>query len=428
MPLSFPTWRRYRTLLLRGLAVPAVACLAPWAAAADAPAPLPAVAVAPAQAQVLDLAACRQIALQRQPAIAAAQASLDAAQARADGLERQHAVPLVARDLPVRRQQANLGVAIAQAQLEQARWETTYSVTRTYWSVVFAQQQLRVVDDTLARLRDLKKDTDEAGNWVRDQIPVYMKVAQGRRETASSGVERALAALREAMGVGGDFPCFAVADAELPLIPLTICREEIVRLALARRGELVQATAASEVTGHEVEAQSKFCLRPTARTFASGSDLHAHPVPQGTRNGEYRPGAVGLEMPPFLVGSRSARVEQAKALSARAGSVVDKTRSLVALEADDAYLRWLEDSRKLPLYEEAADEARKLADKLQKDVKVVGAAVTYADAIGAGLTATQLRVQANEARYQLLLDLAALERVTAGGFCAGFEAPPSTRP
>ena len=51
--------------------------------------------------QVLDLAACRRMALERQPAIAAAQASLAAAQARACSLQKLHAIPLVASDLPM---------------------------------------------------------------------------------------------------------------------------------------------------------------------------------------------------------------------------------------------------------------------------------------------------------------------------------------
>src|SRR4051794_23195694 len=99
--------------LLSGLVAPAGLCLGQWAGAAEpeklaAPA---AEAAAPARAQVLDLAGCRRLALERQPAIAAAQASLALAQARAAGLDKLHAIPLVASDLPIRRQQAALGVA-----------------------------------------------------------------------------------------------------------------------------------------------------------------------------------------------------------------------------------------------------------------------------------------------------------------------------
>jgi hypothetical protein len=52
---------------------------------------------------------------------------------------------------------------------------------------------------------------------------------------------------------------------------------------------------------------------------------------------------------------------------------------------------------------------------------------TLDDLIETRLRATQLRVQANEARFRALLVLADLERVTAGGFCPRF-APPPARP
>ena len=48
----------------------------------------------------------------------------------------------LARDLPIRRKQARLGVTIAEASLSQAEWETVYAVTRTYFGVVYARQQL----------------------------------------------------------------------------------------------------------------------------------------------------------------------------------------------------------------------------------------------------------------------------------------------
>ncbi len=40
------------------------------------------------------------------------------------------------------------------------------------------------------------------------------------------------------------------------------------------------------------------------------------------------------------------------------------------------------------------------------------------------MLAAEMRVKANETWFQYLLSLAALERVTAGGFNPGFDAPP----
>jgi hypothetical protein len=43
--------------------------------------------------------------------------------------------------------------------------------------------------------------------------------------------------------------------------------------------------------------------------------------------------------------------------------------------------------------------------------------------LNARILATQIRVQAIEAVYRYDLALAALERITSGGFCAGFTKP-----
>src|SRR5260370_18523277 len=84
-----------------------------------------------------------------------------------------------------------------------------------------------------------------------DQIDVSLLVTRGRREEAVEGVERALSALREAMGVGCDFP-IQLADTRLPRVNPAVDKDQMVALALARRGELVQAFAASEVTSLQI--------------------------------------------------------------------------------------------------------------------------------------------------------------------------------
>src|SRR5207302_5155956 len=117
---------------------------------------------------------------------------------------------------------------------------------------------------------------------------------------------------------------------------LMIDRCEIVAMALARRPELVQATTFAEVTNLEIDAQGTKLIRPTVPTFGTGSDIHSRPVPQGISNNEYRPGAVGPEMPVTMIGHRSLRMERTRDLYGRALAVADKTRGLIALEAEDA--------------------------------------------------------------------------------------------
>jgi outer membrane protein TolC len=414
---------QFRRALLAGLVVAAgLGCAA--SSVAQPPSP-PEKIVVPATVQVLDLTACRRLALEKQPAIAAAEASLAAAEARSAALCKLHAIPIVASDLPIRRQQATLGIASAQAQVEQARWDTLYDVTRSYLTVLYARQQLKVADDTLADLKKTRQDAKDAGKArMERQANVYISAVEGRRETALAGATRALAALREAIGLPPD-AAIEVADTQMPDINVMVSRDDVIAQALARRGEMLQATSAAEATGFEIKAQESKHFAPTARTFASGSDIHAQPIPPAGHGAEYAPAAVGPEMPTILVGKRADRVEQARALSARADSVVEKTRGLLTLEADDAYNRWLEGSRKLPKTRAAAKEAVEVADELSKDVKNLMLDVRYSDVTFAKTVASTLRLEANETHYQLLLNLAALERITAGGFIPGFEAPPA---
>src|SRR5207253_2074201 len=155
---------------------------------------------------------------------------------------------------------------------------------------------------------------------VAQQIAVYIKVVEGRRETAREGIERALAALREATGLGPDAR-IAVADAKLPDVAPQVSRDDVIALALARRGEM--------------------------------------------------------------------------ALSARADAMAEKTRGLIALEADDAFHKWQETARRLPRARDAAESARALSDKLAKDAKDPNLDVRFSEAMGAGALASQLKLEAN---------------------------------
>jgi outer membrane protein TolC len=249
-----------------------------------------------------------------------------------------------------------------------------------------------------------------------DKIGVYLRLAETRQVDAAMGVERATAALREAIGLDAQ-SSLQVALGQLPESQLTVSREEIISLALARRPEIVQASNAAQVTCLEIEAQGT-THRPNFHTFAAASDIHAKSIPQGISNSEYRPGAVGPEMPTTLVGSRAARMDRARAFYTRAEAVVDKTRILIGLEAEDAYLKWLEASRKVPQTKEAAEKGSKLADDTRKDFGG-DQKVKPEDVLTNEVLAAQARAQHNEALYQRALALAALERVTAGGFSGG---------
>jgi outer membrane protein TolC len=193
-------------------------------------------------------------------------------------------------------------------------------------------------------------------------------------------------------------------------------RGEVVAGALARRGELTQVSVFSEVTCLEVEAQAT-SLHLRMNTFASGSDIHARLIPQGTHNNEYEPGAIPPEMPVQLAGARSDRIKRARAFHARAEATAEETRSLIALEAEEAYLRWEEAALEAEQAKEAAAAGDQVADDLNKDF-VTGQKVTVPDVVNARVLASQARAQYNEYVYRQILALADLERITAGTFNA----------
>jgi outer membrane protein TolC len=412
----------------------------------------------------LTLRMCREIALGNQPAIAAAQATLTAAVDRANALEHLRGLASLSRELPVRKQQACLGIVIARGGLAQAEAETMYGVTFSYLSAIYARQQMDYADqigENLDALRKLvddallpakkdqkgKRDSAVALGEHRNVVEAYKATLEGRRQQAQQGEPRALAALREAMGVGCEYPLPPLPRV-LPCPKLELNKEELIALALARRGEIVQTANAVEVANLEIAAQGR-THRSLSRTFAAGSDIHARPVPTGIYDGRtYRPGALALEMPTTLVGTRCDRQTQSRDYWQRAQAVDAKTRQLIALTVEDAYLLWREKSAEVEKLEKAYQEHSKFSSKLLNDP---GRGINYPisvdkqnqgkptplpvppypnmdDVLHANVLTTRLFLEWKDAHYQALLALAALEHATGGGFAVDFDAAPACPP
>jgi outer membrane protein TolC len=443
MSQQLPHRRRFHHLVLGSLAVPTILAQSPALSADETLVTAPASggetpATAPPPDGKLELPACRRIGLEKQPSLAAARATLAAAQARQQGLNNLHLAGIVRHDLPYRKRQACLGVQVAQALLTQTEWEIIYAITRTYVGVIYAHAQLRVADralsetetDSLPFLRDLAaniykdRTRPDVKEWNVDQIEVYISIARGRRQEALEGLERAKAGLREAMGIDVNAP-IDLSNQKLPKIDVQVDVANVIALALERRGETAQSALAADIICLEVKAQGT-TIHPKLETFAAGSDIHANPAPQGTRDGDYRPGALNIEMPTEMVGSRSARVDQAQAYHARASAVNDKTRGLVSLEVKSAFLKWEETKIQVKEFGAAHVRARQIYDTLRgqrgfdpKDK--AGGKPLLEDLLNSAIQSSQTEIEANRAQYQHLLSLAALERVTAGGINPGFD-------
>jgi hypothetical protein len=431
MRASRSLWRR-RARFLGALAAPVLLSICPHALAADAPPTPPAQIAAPAAApQVFDLANARSTAVARQPSVAAARASLAGAQLKAEAVDRIKLGALIARDVPVRKKQAALGVSIAAASVQTAECDARNAATFSYLAVLFAREQQKTVADSRVRLNDLKDLIKSAADKGRrdvykdEQLALvdsFLTLLEGRNEEATTGEQRALAALREALGLGPDCPIDVVGD-KLPDVQTKADRDVIVQLALSRRGEIIQATNAERVFCLEVDAQGRILFSP-ARTFASGGDIHATPLGVGSFDPDYRPGPLAPEMSVTLTGSRHSRQEQAGAYHERAEAVSEKTRNLIGLEAEDAFLRWKQFDEAAPKLDKAATGLEEFSSDLSKN-KFNPDKVGYPgveDVLNAGLRTTLIRSDAILAKFRRLTALANLERVTGGGFDAGFEA------
>ena len=389
----------------------------------------------PAAKPGITLLACRQIALQQQPNLAIASASLKAAVDRADAVANLRTPTCLAPDLPVRRKQSSLGVTIAQAGLMEAEIETVYGVTYSYLAGLYAAQQVRMANEQIRpRLEALvtlvsdaailKARRDVVLREHLNLVQAYLQTLQGREQEATQGQKRALAALREAMGVGPDFP-IEMPGRDLPCPRVEPKLSELVALAVARRPVLVQANTLVEITCLEIDAQAT-TRRPNLRTFTSGSDIHAKGFPFGTAGGtDYRPTPIGPEMPTMLAGSREARMQQARDYHERAQASAVKVRNLIELEVEDLYRRWLDRSQRAAYLEVAFRESLIFSEKIKLAFNPTMPAYPNVDEIiNAGLVTTRLQLEWKEAHYQSLLALAALERATAGGFHVDFDTAP----
>jgi outer membrane protein TolC len=333
---------------------------------------------------------------------------------------------LFAPDLPIRREQACLGVTIASAAVQQAEWETRYAVRRTFYSVQYARMQKEVIDGAIRKIDDAHKKATEllkigdpdlkVTKIDVDVLAINREFAKTKQAEARVGVEKAIAALQEAIGVDPYYP-LEVAVEPLPPLVSEMNQRELIGVALSRRPEMTQAATMSQVTDLEISAQRRVLLSPQAKTFAAGGDIHAKPIPQGEANGEYRPGAIGPEMPVFLFGHRNDRAARASAFNDRAAAVVSKTENLIALEVRAMLLKWQEAALNVFNLSETPAMARKVAENVQNrfnDGKATGE-----EYLRARTLEDQAQALYNDALYQHALGLAALERVTAGGYRIG---------
>jgi outer membrane protein TolC len=396
-----------------------------------APAPFPAPVEGAPVVTRYTLGEALAIGHSRHPQLAALKASMNAALLKQRGLgEVKRTIGLFSPDIDIREQQSDLGLKAAMAEYEQAGHEVTYAVVRCYYTVVYAREQTKVARDLVeqleANLDQVKKIVGGKGgkggigaitqNTV-DTLSVVVGEARQKLVQAETGADRARAALREAMGLEPG-TLVDVADEILPDISATIKREIVIAHAVTRRGEVHLAQIGADVTRLEICAQWARRLTLLGTTYANAGDIHARPIPSAQREPDYKPGAIGPEMPDRLLGGRDTRSKTAALYAERARAAAEQARSLVGLEAEVGYARWVESVRRVKDTREAAKAGRDLIDRLRE---AAGGVETKEQVLLNEVSAARAFAALNEALYDQIAALVNLERITAGGVRVNFK-------
>ena len=393
-----------------------------------APTPIPPTT---APEKKLKLGECLAIAEANHPSIKMAEASLSQTMKGSASLQK---VPprlgsLVRPDLPIRIQQSCRGIDAAVANCTLVRQLVVNDVCRMYYTYIYAKQQEGVVNEIAAQLNTYKELVEEylkrpinpddklkINKTTLDLIVIALNTANSRLIEAQYGKLRALAALKQAMGIDPTSIEFVTKDDELPIMAGIVTQERVVELAMSRRAELIQAAAATDAFRLEVCAQEKVSRGSQVQTLASGTDLHAILVPQAIRNGEYRPGATPPEMPGALFGKKDDRVSRAIDISRRQDAQFEQVESLIKLEAINAYLTWKQTSEQMALAKKRFEAGKSLAELTRQNAGNVTQIELVQNFANAGLAQSQYL----DAVFEHIKSMIALERVTAGAVKAGF--------
>lgn len=367
------------------------------------------------------------IGLSKHPQISALRDSMNAALMKQRGLDEvKRTIGILQPDIGFREQQSNLGLKAAMAEYDQAQFEVTFAVVRCYYTVVYAREQTRVardlVDQLEENLKSVRKIVQDKGGTktitqnTLDNLVVLIGQTKERLIQAETGADRARAALREAMGLEPGARVDA-ADEILPEVKAELNRDTIIAHAITRRGEVTLAQIGADVTRLEVYSQWARRFTMLGTTYANAADIHARPIPGAQHSPDYKPGAIGPEMPDRIVGKRDTRTAIASIYADRAKSAADQARSLVGLEAENAYYEWVAASRHVEAARTSAKSGRELKARLRE---AAGGVQTKEEVLTAEVSATLAEAAFNRALYDQIVALSNLERITAGGVRVNF--------
>jgi outer membrane protein TolC len=383
---------------------------------------------------VMTLGECIAVAIERQPSLKAVKESTAATEAGYRALTNFGTVgTIISPDLEIRKQQAKRGLMATSAEYQKLHNEVVQDVIRLYYTAVYARQQQQLAVNVVLRLKYLvdvgddflknTKDPKDLEGFTTLKLRIMQNgLLEARKLLASAilGRQKALAGLREVMGVDGRTFPFRIQDEELPVMKQNVAlgKDRVVELALERRPELVLASAGVDAFRLEVYAQGRIPFKRVVPTLASGADIHAKEIPHPTRSAtDYKPGGILPEMPTQLVGSKYDRVCRAMAFAQRAEAVYEKARNLIIVEAESTFFDFKLASEKLSY----AKEQFELSKDIQQRARDAQDTMKAKDQlVQAEVVAARAQSDYIQAVNDYLMALAALERVTAGGIRPAF--------
>lgn len=374
------------------------------------------------EVRVLTLDECLDMAMEHQPRIKAALASMRAARAAHAGIHSLRGLARLAPDLTFRKMQADHGLTVAHAVLQQETEDTRYAVRRAYFTVIYAGVQA----ERLKRLAEILENANTKtppNTWLNETFAISsqlrMGLAKARSNLAIAEVGRLKARylLLEEMGgkrAIGFLP--EPADKALPKPIINITLDELESLMGEHRGERILAREGFAIAHLEAQAQRKSLpFTFISNSFAAFSSNNATPVPTPERGGEYRPGAINLEMPSNFGGPKRYRVERAEALADRAALTDATTTNLTNLEARISFLNLREIERRILADKGSIAEVRMIFSRASQnplsthDGMVLGRAV-------------DLLIDYEELHLKRVLIASELMRETCGALVIPFEA------
>ena len=309
---------------------------------------------------------------------------------------------------------AQLGVKAGQAQRESARKDVVLAAKRLFYAVCLASETAAIQRDMLSLAEDHLKTIEERYRQGLDSdlVALRQKVevanAKPALSAARNGEELALTLLKDSLGLDVDQPVRLVGSLEGPpsnLLPY----DDLQAAALARNPDYQAARSQFEQAEAILAVQKGFrwpwLTAHAEYQWYSESDAD-WPGPKERATSSL----VGLRLnyPLFTGGQTSAKIEQARAQSEQARTVMDKIARAIKVEVKREWLNVGEAWERAQSQESALSQARRALEATE--IRYRAGQASLLEQNDATLALQQTRLISVNALHDYRVALAALER------------------